>query len=98
VVTISNCIGTNPQVIEGIFAGVIELTTGCQKISIVNINPIYKIMIINFLIGWGGLSILSQAISFISQTDISSLLFLFSKFLHGIFSCIFTYIIYLLKF
>lgn len=96
ILSISNYTGINPQIIEGVVAGFIELTTGCKKISTININPIYKIMVLNFLIAWGGLSILSQAISFISQTDISVPLYLFSKFLHGVFSFLYTYLIYIL--
>ncbi|HLR21378.1 MAG TPA: sporulation integral membrane protein YlbJ [Tissierellaceae bacterium] len=85
-------------IIEAILSGFIELTTGCKKISSVNMNPLYKIMILNSLIAWSGLSILSQAISFISQTDINIKLYVFSKFLHSIFASIYTYIIYLLRF
>lgn len=98
IMIISAYSGASPQLIEGVFAGFIELTTGCKKVSMVNMNPAYKIIIINFLIAWGGLSILSQALSFISQTDISSKLYIFSKFLHGVFSGIYTYLIYLFKF
>src|SRR5699024_5371964 len=85
-------------IIEAILSGFIELTTGCKKISSVNMNPLYKIMILNSLIAWSGLSILSQDISFISQTDINIKLYVFSKFLHSIFASIYTYIIYLLRF
>ena len=44
---------------------------------------------INFLIGWSGFSIHSQALSFISKTDIDNKLYIISKFLHGILSSIF---------
>lgn len=88
----------NPSIIQAYLAGILELTTGCKKISILNINPLHKIILLNSLIAWGGLSILSQAINFISQTDISIKVYIFSKFLHSIFTSLYTYLIYLVKF
>lgn len=95
IITISKFLNINPQLLEGIFAGFIELTTGCSRISSLDIDLLYKILSINFIIGWGGLSILSQAISFISQTDINIKLYMVSKLLHGLISTIYTYILYL---
>lgn len=92
----SNILNIKPDLIKGIIAGIIELTTGCKRIAASNLNIIIKILACNFLIGWGGLSIHSQAISFISLTDLNSYLYLFSKFLHGILSVVYTYIIYVL--
>lgn len=93
---IGNIININPELLKGIFAGFIELTTGCNRIASLDVSMLYKILSINFIIGWGGLSILSQAISFISQTDINIKLYLLSKGLHGLMSAIYTYILYLL--
>lgn len=91
----TNFLDIQPDLMKGIIAGIIELTTGCKRIAASNLNIIIKILVCNFLIGWGGLSIHSQSISFISLTDLNSYLYLFSKFLHGILSVIYTYIIYI---
>ncbi len=88
----------NIDALKGIIAGILEITTGCKKISTANINLKYKIAIINFLIGWSGFSIHSQALSFISNTDINSTLYIFSKFLHGVFACIYSLVFYQLKY
>lgn len=88
----------NIDALKGFIAGLLEITTGCKKVSMANINLIYKITIINFLIGWSGFSIHSQALSFISSTDINSALYLFAKFLHGVFSCFYTFLLYKLKY
>lgn len=96
IIRIGNMININPELIKGIFAGLIELTTGCNRISSLDISMIHKILSINFIIGWGGLSILSQAISFISQTDINVKLYFVSKALHGFISTVYTYILYIL--
>ena len=85
----------NPDLLKGFIAGIIELTNGCNIVSILNIDFIQKVLIINFLIGWGGFSINSQAISFLSQTDLSIGIYMISKVLHGVLSIIYTYIIYI---
>ncbi|MCF6466415.1 sporulation integral membrane protein YlbJ [Clostridium sp. Cult2] len=86
------------EVIKGFIAGLLELTTGCKIISTANVNLIYKILVINFLIGWSSFSIHSQALSFINNTDIDSKIYLFAKFLHGLFSSIYGAILYLVKY
>jgi sporulation integral membrane protein YlbJ len=90
-------ISTN--LLRGIASGIIEITVGCKTIAESNGIPlIQKLTSISFLIGWSGLSIHSQALNFISSTDINQKLYIFSKFLHGIFSGLFCYIIYNLKY
>lgn len=86
------------QIIKGIISGFFEITVGCKNIASTNISLISKVLIINFLIGWSGLSVHSQALSFINNTDINSRLYIISKFFHGILSTIFGYIIYTLKY
>lgn len=86
------------DLIKGIIAGIFELTTGCKRIAATNVNLLSKILIINFLIGWSGFSIHSQALSFISTTDINGRLYIFSKFLHGVLSTFYGYILYLIKY
>ncbi|MBE6082452.1 MAG: sporulation integral membrane protein YlbJ [Tissierellaceae bacterium] len=90
-------ISTN--LLRGIASGIIEITVGCKTIAESNGIPlIQKLTSISFLIGWSGLSIHSQALNFISSTDINQKLYIFAKFLHGIFSGLFCYIIYNLKY
>lgn len=88
----------NIELLQGLIAGILEITTGCSKISSLNINFLQKILLINFLIGWGGFSIHSQALSFISKTDINSKIYIVSKFFHGIFSSLYTLLIYNIKY
>jgi len=85
----------NSDIIKGLIAGIIEMTNGCNIISSLQISTINKILLMNFLIGWGGLSIHSQALSFISKTDISSTTYLIGKLMHGLISALYTYILYL---
>lgn len=96
--SISKITFVDMEILKGITAGIIELTNGCNIISSLNIKLINKFLILNFLIGWGGFSIHSQALSFISNTDISSKIYLASKFFHGILATIYTYLLYLIKY
>jgi sporulation integral membrane protein YlbJ len=86
------------EILKDIVAGIIELTNGCKMISSLNIKLINKILILNFLIGWGGFSIHSQALSFISNTDINSKIYLVSKFFHGVLASFYTYMMYIFKY
>ncbi len=95
---LSSQISLDPNVIKGLISGFFEVTTGCKNIVITDISYIGKILILNFLIGWGGLSVHSQAISFINKTDIDSKLYLLSKLFHGILSAFFGYLMYILKY
>ena len=84
----------NPMFINSILTGVIELTNGLQKISLVNALSIStNILISSFLLGFGGFSILLQVLSITSKTDISIKPYIIGKFLQGIFAVIYTYIL-----
>lgn len=88
----------NKDFIKGIVSGVFEITMGCETVASANINIFIKLLGINFIIGWSGLSIHSQVMTFLNKTDLNKGLYLASKFFHGVFSVIFTYIIYIWKY
>lgn len=85
----------NVEFINSFLSGLLELTNGCKEIASLDITLVWKLCMISFLIGWGGLSVHSQAISFLSKTDINIKLYLLSKALHGIISSVYTYFIYI---
>ncbi|WMM26737.1 sporulation integral membrane protein YlbJ [Tissierella sp. MB52-C2] len=95
---LSNILSIDLQIVKGFIVGIFEVTMGCKNIAAANIDFIYKVLLINFIIGWSGISVHSQSLSFINKTDINGKLYIFSKFLHGILSSIFGYIIYLVKY
>ncbi len=84
----------NIEVTKALFAGIFELTTGCKKISTTNLGLMQKVILINFLIGWSGFSVHSQAISFLSNTDINSKIYIIAKLLHGSLASIYTILLY----
>lgn len=95
ILNMSRYLNLDIELLKSLFAGIFEISIGSQKLASLNINIFYKICLINFIIAWGGFSTQSQALSFISQTDISSKIFIVSKFFHGLFSALYTYVLYL---
>ncbi len=83
----------NSGFISGFISGVIELTNGVQKISVIPCKEIStNILLCSALLGFGGISILLQVFSITSKTDISIKPYIIGKILHGIFALVYTYI------
>lgn len=95
---LSGILSLNYDIVKGFISGIFEVTIGCKNVASSDSSLITKILAINFLIGWSGLSIHSQAFSFINNTDINGKRYIISKFFHGVFSTIITYILYLVKY
>ena len=85
-------IGIDEDLVLGLTSGIFEMTVGCKLVSQSVAHIYQKIIVISFLIGWSGFSIHSQVASFISNTDISIGLYIFTKLIHGILSCILSWI------
>ncbi|SCI73842.1 Uncharacterized protein conserved in bacteria [uncultured Clostridium sp.] len=87
--------GFSKELCSAFISGLFEITIGCNQVSnITNIPEIIRISLCSFIIAFSGLSILAQCSSFLAQTDISISTYIFSKFLHGVFAFIFTFIFY----
>lgn len=88
------------NIIQAVMSGIFEMTIGCKLIAeIPDISFLQQAVFSTILISWSGFSIHAQAASFISKTDLSMGIYLFSKLLHallsGIFVILITPIIYL---
>lgn len=86
------------DLLKGLISGLFEITMGCKTIASSNTNILFKLLSINFIIGWSGFSIHSQVFGFLNRTDLNKNLYLLSKFFHGIISMIFTYVIYIFRY
>ena len=75
----------------GIFLGSIEITNGCNIISNLSISIPLKVSIISFLCSFSGLAIIAQVSSFVSETNIHFLKYIFFKLIQGIISFFITY-------
>ncbi len=95
---LANIIPLSRELIKGLITGFFEITIGCKSIALSQSSILVKLILINFIIGWSGISIHSQVLSFLNKTDLNSGFYVFSKFIHGILSSIFTYGLYKLRY
>jgi sporulation integral membrane protein YlbJ len=88
-------LGFSMDLCNAFISGLFEITIGCNQVyNANNIPEIMRVSLCSFIIAFSGLSILAQCCSFLAQTDININTYIFSKFLHGIFSFIFTFSLY----
>lgn len=80
--------------LEGFFFGLLEMTNGCSLIAPINMNIMYKLVIISFLLAFSGLSIISQTYSIIHNSKLSLNKYIKLKFVQGIICSIITVILY----
>ncbi len=71
----------------------VELSNGCNTASTANIPVSLKIGLMGFLIGFGGICVCFQNLSFIEKTDLDKALFVKYKFITGIISFVISYLL-----
>ncbi|WP_099188070.1 sporulation integral membrane protein YlbJ [Tepidibacter mesophilus] len=83
------------EVIQAFISGLFEITIGCNNISLLS-GPslIFKICLCTFIISFSGISILAQCCNFLSSTDVNIHIYIFGKFLHGVNSFLFCFLLY----
>lgn len=85
---------TLPQELSnGIIAGILEVTTGVNKLAKINIPIFNKLIITSMLIGFGGFSIHMQTLGVISNSDIKFSSYFCGKLLQCLISGILTFIL-----
>ncbi|MCI8654855.1 MAG: sporulation integral membrane protein YlbJ [Clostridia bacterium] len=73
--------------------GMIEITNGIASISAIALKKIsINIIIIAFLLGFGGISVMLQVWSIVSKTDLSIKPYIYGKLLHGLFAATYAFI------
>lgn len=74
--------------------GILEITNGINLISTINIKKIsINIIMVSFLLGFGGLSILFQILSIISKYQISIKPYIIGKLIQASLSALYTYLL-----
>lgn len=81
----------NQEFGTAVVSGIIELTNGVSKLSLLGNSKIYVILA-SFLLGFGGISVLLQVYSVIAKSDISIKPYFYGKVIQAIFSTIITFI------
>ena len=83
--------GCSCEITSAFTSGLFEMTVGSFSLAQCTSSPTAFILI-SFLLGWGGLSVHAQALSFISETDLSVKNYFCGKALHGLLSGLSAYI------
>ncbi len=72
--------------------GLLEFTNGISGLALDTQNQ-FSLPLISFLLGFGGLSVTMQSLSFLKNINISPLIYIKSKLYHGLLSFIITFFI-----
>lgn len=84
-------LGVNKAFIESILTGIIEMTSGVWSLRDMAASLGSRLCMAAFILGWAGLSVHCQVLSFIGSSGLSTKTYFFGKLLHGIISAIFIY-------
>ena len=87
-------IGSSGDFIEGLLLGMLEMTNGCYLISLSKLDLYVKLSVLSFLIGFSGLSIISQVYSYTYNYAVSMKKYIVRKFIQGMISSVLTLMLY----
>lgn len=87
--------GFTSEAVYSLICGFFEITTGSNMIaSTGNIPFALKLSLASMIIGWAGLSVHSQVLGIVSQSDLSIRPYLAGKSLHGLIASVYTYVLF----
>ncbi|MGM9520960.1 MAG: nucleoside recognition domain-containing protein [Oscillospiraceae bacterium] len=85
--------GMDAQWAERLLTGILELTSGVWSLRDVSRELTSSIAMAAFMLGWAGLSVHCQVLSFIGSTGISVKTYIIGKLLHGVLSAGLVYLL-----
>ena len=92
-----NLLHIDTSFIQGILTGLLEITNGINTISSIACKKLsINIVLVAFLLGFGGISVLLQVWSIVSKTDLYIKPYVYGKILHGVFAALYTYVFMLI--
>lgn len=80
--------------LDAIIKGILEMTMGLKSISLLHIDPVYKVVISTMFISFGGFAVHLQVLSQLVDTNISYRPFLLARMLHALISGGIGYVLY----
>lgn len=84
----------NPEFSSGFISGIIELTNGVNIVSSIPEKAIsINIILCAFLLGFGGISVILQVFSIVSESNISIKPYIIGKLLQASFAALYTYLL-----
>lgn len=91
---VSNILHVSRDIVEGSILGIIEMTNGCNLISLSSASIFVKIAIASFLFTFSGLSIIAQVYSFTYKFDISMKKYALRKVFQGLICSVISLLLY----
>lgn len=87
----------NPQAVASFIIGMLEVTNGIKECALLDISHVHKLMLVSFMIGFGGLSINAQVLSVIGKAQLRFGLYCLMKIFQGASAALYTYLLLNLK-
>lgn len=81
--------GLDPGLAEALLTGLIELTSGVWSLRDLSGTLTASIAMAAFMLGWAGLSVHCQVLSFIGSSGLSVYSYILGKLLHGVLSAVY---------
>ncbi|GHV07500.1 sporulation integral membrane protein YlbJ [Clostridia bacterium] len=89
-------LGVERGLIDKLFAGLIEVTSGLWTLQSVSAEVTQKLAMAAFMLGWAGVSVHCQVLTFIGESNLRTWPYIVGKLLHGVISA--AYMVGLLQF
>jgi len=84
-------VGLGADEIEQLLAGLIEVSSGVWSIRDAAGSIQQQLAMAAFMLGWAGLSVHCQVLSFVGESGLSSRTYIAGKFIHGLVSAVIVY-------
>ena len=89
--SVENFFRIKQNTLYAIFLGSVEITNGCNILSLLSISLPIKLALISFLCSFSGFAIIAQVSSFTSSVKTNYSKYIFFKIIQGVISFIITY-------
>ncbi len=86
--------GIQVHTVSAFLIGLLEVTNGIKECAALQLPLAAQIMMVSFMIGFGGLSVNAQVLSIVAVTDLSFGIYFLGKLLQGFFASAFAYLLY----
>ncbi len=84
------------SIINAIVSGLCEFSTGVLKVSVLDTDIFYKLIMTSFIVGFSGISVHLQVMSVTAEAGLSLKPYILGKALHGIIAAVFTAVVLLI--
>lgn len=92
--TLLQPIGVSQSGAEALLVGMIEMSSGVWGLKDAAMSVSSKVVMAAFILGWAGLCVHCQVLSFTAESPLSVRPYLMGKFLHGAISALFVWVLY----